>query len=90
MADVRPVPWRRAKSRGSEVTLVYWSGVEPCNVLDHVDVEETQETVTITLHEGHDPDAEDVACIELAVEKQTTVTLERPVGGRKLLDGASE
>lgn len=89
MADVRPIPWIRAQPKGEQVTLVYWSGVEPCNVLDHVDVEETADSVTITLYEGHDPDAEDVMCIELAVQKQTTVTLEDPVGGRELVDGAS-
>lgn len=90
MADVRAVPWRRAKVRGDRVTLLYWSGVEPCNVLDRVEVEETAESVTITLYEGHDPEAQDVACIELAVEKQTTVVLEAPVAGRKLIDGASK
>lgn len=89
MAGVRAVPWTRAKPRGNEVTLVYWSGVEPCNVLDRVEVEETVESVTITLYEGHDPEAEDVACIELAVQKQTTVMLEDPVGGRELIDGAA-
>lgn len=91
MADLRRVPWERARplADGGSVRITYWSGVEPCNVLDHVDVEYSKSKITITLYEGHDPEAGDVACIELAVQKVVSIPLERPLGGRKLVDGAN-
>ena len=45
--------------------------------------------VTITLYEGHDPDAGDVACIEIAVLKSVTITLDHPLDGRAIVDGAA-
>lgn len=90
MADVHPVPFESAtpEGDGSQVRVVWWSGVEPCNVLDHVEVVETASTVTITLYEGHGPGAGDVACIEIAVQKATLVRLDKPLGNRELVDGA--
>ncbi len=90
MADVHPVPFESATpvGDGTAVRVVWWSGIEPCYVLDHVDVVATAATVTITLYEGHDPAAQDVACIELAVQKSTLVKLEEPLGNRELIDGA--
>jgi hypothetical protein len=70
------------------VTIAFWSGIEPCAVLDHIDVAYGTGVVTITLFQGHDPNAGDVACIEIAVLKQTTVTLEEPLAGRAIVDGA--
>jgi hypothetical protein len=89
MADVRPVGWERAEVGNDDrtVTLHFWSGVEPCNVLDHIEVDYSSDAVTITLFEGHDPDAQDVACIEIALLKSVTVTLDQPLGGRDLVDG---
>ncbi len=90
MKDVHRLPFESATpgADGKTVRVVWWSGVEPCNVLDHVEVAETPAMVTITLYEGHDPDAQEVACIELAVQKSTLVELEQPLGDRKLVDGA--
>lgn len=90
MADARPVPFESATPEGDGITVrvLWWSGVEPCYVLDHVDVVETAATVTITLFEGHDPAAQDVACIELAVQKSTRIELAHPLGSRELVDGA--
>jgi hypothetical protein len=87
-ADVRPIPWDRYKAQGKTLRIKWWSGVEPCNVLDHVDVEETPEKVTVTLYEGHTESDEDVACIEIAVLKTTIVELSTPLGDRKVVDGA--
>ena len=70
------------------ITLRFWSGVEPCYVLDHVDVIYGADTVTVTLFQGSDPSAKDVACIEIAVLKQTTITLDQPLAGRELVDGS--
>ena len=44
-------------------------------------------TVTITLFQGHDPAAGDVACIDIAMLASTTLTLDQPLGDRQLVDG---
>ena len=89
MAGVRARPFDRAMlNDDGTVTILFTSGVEPCAVLDHVDVDEGDQ-VTITLYEGHDPDAGDVACIEIAVLKSVTITLDHPLGGRAIVDGAA-
>jgi hypothetical protein len=92
MVDLRPVPWAAVEGSPEDTVLriSYWSGVEPCNVLDHVEVEETADTVTVTVFEGHEPGSEDVACIEIAELKVTVVTLESPLGDRTVIDGAEK
>ncbi|MET8000654.1 hypothetical protein [Nonomuraea glycinis] len=86
----RKARWKTAKpvSKNRKVRLVWWSGVEPCTVLDRVKVKETTKRVTITLYEGAAPEAKDVSCIMIAVEKTTTVKLKSPLGNRKIVDGA--
>ncbi len=74
---------------GAAVKLFWWSGVEPCNVLDRVEVEYTDEAVTMTLFEGHTETEEDVACIEIAMKKATIVELDEPLGDREIVDGAA-
>lgn len=71
------------------VIVDYWSGIEPCYVLDHVEVVETEDSVTITLFEGSDPAADAVACIEIGVFKRVYVTLDSPLGDRQIVDGAA-
>jgi hypothetical protein len=71
------------------VTIDFVSGVEPCYVLDHVDVDESSDRVTITLFEGSDVSAGQVACIEIGVFKRTIVTLDQPLAGREIVDGAA-
>ena len=90
MADLRPVGWEKARRTpsGRALRVTYWSGVEPCNVLDHVNVEYSAKEITVTLLEGYDPEAGDVACIEIALLKAVVVRLEESVGGRKIVDGA--
>jgi hypothetical protein len=91
MAGVRPHAFDHAVvgSDGTTVTVYFWSGVEPCYVLDHVDVEYGAKAVTITIFEGHDPEAGDVACIEIALLKKVVVELDEPVGDREIVDGAA-
>ncbi|GAA1269635.1 hypothetical protein Psi02_19740 [Planotetraspora silvatica] len=86
----RKVPWISAKPTddGTALNVVWWSGVEPCNVLDRVEVAETADTVTVTLWEGHDRRQPDAMCIEIAIQKQTRVRLPAPLGDRKVVDGA--
>ncbi len=87
-ADVRPIAWQSARPKGPRKVLVrFTSGVEPCHVLDHVDVRYGKTKIEITLFEGHEPGSEDVACIEIAEDKRTVVALDQAVGGRKLVDG---
>ena len=74
---------------GTSVAIDFWSGVEPCAVLGRVDVDYGPNAVTITLREGHLDSGEDVACIEIAVLKQTIVQLDEPLGDRKVVDGAA-
>jgi hypothetical protein len=90
MAGVRPNVFDHAVvGEDGTVTVFFWSGVEPCYVLDHVDVDYGAKAVTITLYEGHDPDAGDVACIEIALLKKVVVPLDEPVGDREIVDGAA-
>ncbi len=79
----RPVPIEsiEANVQGRTVTLVatWWSGVEPCHVLDSVAVEREGNTFTVSLTEGGA--GGDVACIEIAIQKATTIELgELPPG----------
>ena len=45
--------------------------------------------MTVTLFQGSDPNAGDVACIDIALQKQVTVTLDEPLAGRAIVDGAA-
>jgi hypothetical protein len=91
MADVHARPFDDAKVANDDVTVTvdFVSGVEPCSVLDRVEVRYGADTVTITLFEGHDPSAGDVACIDIGVFKRVVVTLDQPLDGRTILDGAA-
>ena len=90
MADVFARPFDSATVGDDDTTLTidFVGGVEPCSVLDRVDVRLDAETVTITLFEGHDPNAGNVACIEIGVFKRVVVQLDEPVDGRTIVDGA--
>jgi hypothetical protein len=55
------------------VRVTWWSGVEPCNVLDSVKVDRTGTDITIQLFEGS-ADAQAI-CIEIAEQKATIVDL---------------
>ncbi|TDC10933.1 hypothetical protein E1267_02890 [Nonomuraea longispora] len=88
--NVHKARWTKAKpvSKGKKLQLTWQSGVEPCTVLDRVKVKETSKRVTVTLYEGTSPKAENVSCIMIAIEKTTTVKLKKPLGKRKVVDGA--
>jgi hypothetical protein len=90
MAGIRPVPWDRTEPVAGSATLraSWWSGVEPCYVLDRVEVTESATEVIVTLYEGHDPAQPDAACPEIAMEKTTSVKLDAPLGARKIVDGS--
>jgi hypothetical protein len=90
MADVSPRPFDTATVGDDDRTLNidFWSGVAPCDVLDHVDVAYGADSVTVTLFAGHDPSAGDVACIDIAQFERVVVRLEQPINGRTIIDGA--
>jgi hypothetical protein len=88
MAGVRPHPFVKSiVNDDGTVTIVFWGGVEPCDVLDHVDVGYGTSVVTVTLFSGHDPSAGDVACIDIAELKSVTINLDEPLGDRAIEDG---
>jgi hypothetical protein len=90
MANVGPIRFTSASVGADDrtVTVDFISGVEPCSVLDHVDVDEQPDRVVITLFEGSDPASGDVACPEIAMYKSVVVELSAPLDGRKIVDGA--
>lgn len=90
MVDVKPIGWETAERVGDGTTLLvsYWSGVEPCAVLDRVEVEETPDSVTVTLFQGADPRARTQVCIEIAEYRAVEVDLAAPLGDRPVVDGA--
>lgn len=53
--------------------LTWWSGVEPCSVLNSVTVDQAGRRITLTIVEG--ADRLGVACIEIAMLKATDVDL---------------
>jgi hypothetical protein len=91
MSDVYPRAFDKVVvgDDGRTLTIFFWSGVEPCYVLDHVDVNYGPSAIIVTLFEGHDASAGDVACIEIALIKKVVVQLDEPVGDRRVVDGAA-
>lgn len=89
--NVHPIGWDKSQvsKNGRSVDVIFWSGVEPCYVLDRVEVEYRADKVVITLFQGSTPMEEEVACIDIALQKMTTVELEEPLNGREIVDGAS-
>lgn len=55
------------------VKATWWSGVEPCYVLDSVRVERSDNDIAITLIEGTGD--QNAICIEIAMQKATIVDL---------------
>ncbi|MGH2680758.1 MAG: hypothetical protein ACRDG8_09820 [Actinomycetota bacterium] len=91
MTDSRPHGFDRAvvNDDGRSLTIFFWSGVEPCYVLDRVEVDAGPGAITVTLFEGHDANAGDIACIDIALLEKVIVTLDEPVGHRRIVDGAA-
>lgn len=91
MAGVNPTAFDKVVvgDDGRTLTIFFWSGVEPCYVLDRVDVDASRDAITVTLFQGHDASAGDVACIEIALLKKVVVQLDEPVGDRRIVDGAA-
>jgi hypothetical protein len=93
MADTYPRTFETVTLGDDDRTLTidFWSGVEPCYVLDRVDVRYRPQAIVVTLYEGHEPSDDDdgPVCIEIAMIKRVIVELDEPVDGREILDGAA-
>jgi hypothetical protein len=93
VVDAQPRPFERARTDETDGSLwvAYWTGVEPCYVLGAIEVDASDDRVTVTLHEGHVPDAdgEPPVCIMLAVEVAVRIPMDAPLGDRILIDGAT-
>ncbi len=87
LVDVRARPFERHRARAKDVTVFYWSGVDECYGLDRIDVKERRRKVVLTVYEGRHPEAE--VCPEIAVEVRSVAELRRPLGNRRVVDGAS-
>ncbi|MFL5678970.1 MAG: hypothetical protein ACJ77B_00045 [Chloroflexota bacterium] len=75
--NVHPVSIEQLEARvaGRHVVLNarWWSGVEPCSVLDSVAVKQDGKTITISVLEGNS--GAEVACIDIAMLKATPIDL---------------
>ena len=67
----------------------FYNGVQPCNGVDHVTVDETPTGVTVEVRVGSNPDAGGVACIEIAELQGVRVTLDAPLGDRAVVDAST-
>jgi hypothetical protein len=89
MENLHKTGWDRVEVLGpNKVRVHFVSGVAPCTVLDHVDVDYRPNEIVITLWEGNDPSSGEMACIMIAQYKAVDVNLAEPVNGRKFVDGA--
>jgi hypothetical protein len=86
LVEVRPHPWDTAEVLGPRTVQVsFYGGVEECYGLDRVEVRERPTRVVISVFTGRKPGAG--VCIEIAELQAVRVTLDRPVGDRKIVDG---
>ena len=86
LVDVYDRIFDRHKAEDRKVTLFYYSGPDECYGLDHIKIRERARKVVLTIFEGRHPEAE--VCTDIAVSVRSIATLERPLGGRKVVDGA--
>jgi hypothetical protein len=86
---VRPIPWDKVEVLDERTIEVrFWSGVEECYGVDRVDVEYSANEVAVTVYQGRVPTAE--ACIEIAVLTAVRVSLDEPLAGRQIVEGAAD
>lgn len=74
---------------GNKVEARFYGGVQECYGVDRVEVEETAESVTITVFTGSPPDAAARVCIDIAELQAVLVALDAPLGERIVIDGSS-
>jgi hypothetical protein len=74
-----------ASADETELRFKLWMGVEPCDVIDRVEVTETVDSVDVQIFRG----VGDIAatCVAMAVEKTVVVNLDAPLGDRAVTLG---
>ncbi len=82
---INPQPVTEARvisTEGNEVRFGVEMGVEPCDVIDRVEVTETDTSVDVRIFRG----VGDIAatCIAIAVERIVVAELDAPLGDRAL------
>ena len=88
LVGVRAQPWDSLQVLAPRrVQVTFYGGVEACYGLDRVKVRAPPERVAITVFVGRKPKAE--VCIEIAELQAVRVTLDEPVGDRKIVDGSA-
>jgi len=85
--DARPSAYDHVEVSGTTATVFYYAGVEPCSVLDRVEVDEGADQVVITLFIGSKAGPE-TSCIAIAEYLAVQVELSTELGGRQIVDGA--
>jgi hypothetical protein len=90
LLNVTPIVWIKAVPSSDGMTLALWFWGGPCMGIDHADVSETADQVTVTLYQGTPPDLEGSACPEIAMLQAVRVSLSSPLGDRKVVDGAPD
>lgn len=89
MENLRKTGWDRADILNDQAVRLYFvSGVEPCTVLNNVEVQYRGGDIVLTIFEGSDPARPGAACIQIAESKAVDVQLAQPINGRALTDGA--
>jgi hypothetical protein len=83
VVDSTPHAWDHIDiaSDGRTITVYYWGGVDSCYGLDRVDVSVDEDGLLhVTVFEGRLGNlGDDVACIEIAMLKAVTITLDQPI-----------
>ncbi len=87
--NVHPISAETLSARvdGSKITVkaTWWSGVEPCTILDSIVVDKGDGTYTVTLREGNSP--QEIACMAIAEQHVTEFQIpDVPAGTWKILD----
>lgn len=90
MDNVHSVAWSYAELVSKRtVRVYYYSGIEPCTVLDHTSVSYSAEKISISLFAGSDPSAGQVMCAALARATAVDVTLTQDPAGRTFVDAST-
>ena len=69
------------------VRVTWYGGAVECYGLAGADVAYRPKVIEVTVHEGRLPKVD--VCPEYALLKATTVELDEPVGGRRVVDGSA-
>ncbi|MBA3360440.1 MAG: hypothetical protein H0T94_03030 [Acidimicrobiia bacterium] len=83
---VNPQPITEAtvvSTDGNEVRFAVWMGLEPCDVIDRVEVTETDASVDVEIFRGTGDIA--ATCVAIAVERIVVAELDAPLGARVLI-----